>query len=186
MLLTRYLAYLSFWSLGFYFLTSSTHTFIFFFHERTWLEKWPRFLRVAHGIHYSTVTSFPFLVTIIFWGTMNSGWPAGRFEQWANISFHGLNSVFATAEVVLPQTKPLPFIHMVILLGILLVYLGLAYLTHYTQGWYVYEWLNPAHGSTSIILHVLGYAGAMVIIFCIVHCVILGREKMEAWFNSRK
>lgn len=72
---------------------------------------------------------------------MNSGWPTGRFEQWANISFHGLNSVFAMVEVLLPRTEPPPFIHVVILLVILLVYLALAYLTHYTQGWYVYEWL---------------------------------------------
>lgn len=113
---------------------------------------------------------------------MNSGWPAGRFEQWANISFHGLNSILAATEVVLPQTKPLPFIHLIILLGILSLYLGLAYLTRYTQGWYVYEWLDPAHGSTSIVLHVLGYAGAMVIVFSTVHYVIKAREK---WFGQK-
>jgi uncharacterized membrane protein len=45
------------------------------------------------------------------------------------------------------------------------MYLGLAYLTKYTQGYYVYEWLSPAHGHASIILHVLGYAAAMIAFF---------------------
>jgi hypothetical protein len=186
MLLTKYLAYLTFWSLGFYFLISSTHTFVYAFRRSTWLRKWPRSLQLAHSVYYSSITSFPFLVTIIFWGTMNSGWPTGRFEQWVIISVHGLNSVFAITEIVLPATAPLPFTHLLVLLGVLSAYLGLAYLTRYTQNWYVYEWLNPAHGNASIVLHVLGYAGAMVAIFFVVHYAIVARNMLATRLEARR
>jgi hypothetical protein len=111
------------------------------------------------------VTSFPFLVTVVFWGTMNSGWPSGHFEQWINISVHGLNSVFAIVEIVLSATAAPPILHLSMVCVILSMYLGLAYLTKYTQGYYVYEWLSPAHGNASIILHILGHAGAMIAFF---------------------
>ncbi|KAH7089528.1 hypothetical protein FB567DRAFT_618730 [Paraphoma chrysanthemicola] len=178
-----FFTYLTFWSLGFYFLISSIHTFTYAFRQRTWLHNWPKPLQLAHSLYYSSITSFPFLVTIVFWGTMNSGWPAGRFEQWINISVHGLNSVFAIVEIVLPATQAPPITHLSIVLLVLSVYLGLAYLTRYTQGFYVYEWMNPAHGNASVILHVLGYAGGMIAIFVIVRYAIIVRntvvEKME-------
>ncbi|KAH7073911.1 hypothetical protein BKA63DRAFT_43205 [Paraphoma chrysanthemicola] len=178
-----FFTYLTFWSLGFYFLISSIHTFTYAFRQRTWLHNWPKPLQLAHSLYYSSITSFPFLVTIVFWGTMNSGWPAGRFEQWINISVHGLNSVFAIVEIVLPATQAPPITHLSIVLLVLSVYLGLAYITRYTQGFYVYEWMNPAHGNASVILHVLGYAGGMIAIFVIVRYAISMRnmlaEKME-------
>jgi hypothetical protein len=117
---------------------------------------------------------------------MNSGWPAGRFEQWINISVHGLNSVFAVTEIVLSATAPPPLTHLSIVLLVLSVYLGLAYLTHYTQGFYVYEWMNPAHGTTSIILHVAGYAGAMIVIFLVVRYAIIARNMLAAKMEVRR
>lgn len=73
--------------------------------------------------------------------------------------------------------------HLSVVLLVLSIYLGLAYLTRLTQGFYLYEWLNPAHGSVSIVLHVLGYAGGMVVITVIVRYAIVGRnmlaEKMD-------
>jgi hypothetical protein len=185
-----FFTYLTFWCLGFYFLISSVHTFMYAFRQRTWLHKWPRALQLAHSFYYSSVTSFPFLVTIVFWGTMNSGWPAGRFEQWINISVHGLNSVFAVTEIVMSATAPPPVTHLSIVLLILSAYLGLAYLTRYTQGFYVYEWMNPAHGNVSIILHILGYAAGIIAIFFIVRYAIVARNmlaaKMEVGRNNEK
>jgi hypothetical protein len=171
-----FFTYLTFWSLGFYFLVSSTHTFMYAFRQRTWLHNWPKALQLAHSLYYSCITTFPFLVTVVFWGTMNSGWPAGRFEQWINISVHGLNSVFAITEIVLPATEAPPVTHLSVVLLVLSVYLGLAYVTRWTQGFYVYEWMNPAHGNGSVALHVLGYAGAMVAIFVIVRYSIVARN----------
>jgi hypothetical protein len=181
-----FFTYLTFWSLGFYFLASSVHTFVYAFRQRTWLANWPKPFQLAHSLYYSSVTSFPFLVTIVFWGTMNSGWPAGRFEQWINISVHGLNSVFAITEIVLSATAPPPITHLSIVLLVLSVYLGLAYLTHYTQSFYVYEWMNPAHGTTSIVLHVAGYAGAMIIIFLVVRYAIIARNLLAAKMEVRR
>jgi hypothetical protein len=181
-----FFTYLTFWSLGFYFLASSVHTFVYACRQRTWLDNWPKALQLAHSLYYSSVTSFPFLVTIVFWGTMNSGWPAGRFEQWINISVHGLNSVFAITEIVLPATAPPPITHLSVVLLVLSVYLGLAYLTHYTQGFYVYEWMNPAHGKASIVLHVAGYAGAMIAIFFLVRCTIIARNMLAAKMEVRR
>lgn len=171
-----FFTYLTFWSLGFYFLISSIQTFIYAYRQRNWLQSWPKCLQLLYSMYYSTITSFPFLVTIVFWGTMNSGWPSGRFEQWINISVHGLNSVFAAAEIILPATEPLPWNHLSVVLGVLSIYLGLAYLTRYTQGFYVYEWMNPAHGNVSIILHVLGYAGGMITLFCLARYTIVLRN----------
>ncbi|KAF2128825.1 hypothetical protein P153DRAFT_341095 [Dothidotthia symphoricarpi CBS 119687] len=171
-----FFTFLTFWSLGFYFMISSIHTFMYTFRQRTWLHSWPRVLQLLHSMFFSTMTTYPFLVTIVFWGTMNSGWPAGRFEQWLNISVHGLNSVFAITEIVLSATQPLPWNHLsVILLG-LSAYLGLAYLTRDTQGFYVYEWMNPAHGNVSIILHILGYAAGVLTIFVLVRYTIVARN----------
>jgi hypothetical protein len=181
-----FFTYLTFWSLGFYFLASSVHTFVYAFRQRTWLDNWPKALQLAHSVYYSGVTSFPFLVTLVFWGTMNSGWPAGRFEQWINISVHGLNSVFAATEIVLPATAPPPITHLSIVLLVLSVYLGLAYLTRYTQGFYVYEWMNPVHGKASIVLHVVGYAGAMIAIFLIVRYAIVARNMLAARLEARR
>ncbi|OAL55624.1 hypothetical protein IQ07DRAFT_607929 [Pyrenochaeta sp. DS3sAY3a] len=179
-----FFTYLTFWSLGFYFLVSSIHTFMYAFRQRTWLHSWPKPLQLAHSLYYSSVTSFPFLVTIVFWGTMNSGWPAGRFEQWINISVHALNSLFAIVEIILPATKPQPWTHLSVVLLVLSIYLGLAYLTYETQGFYVYEWMNPAHGNWSIVLHIAGYAGGMVALFVGSRYAIVGRnwvaEKMGA------
>jgi hypothetical protein len=181
-----FFTYITFWCLGFYFLVSSVHTFMYAFRQRTWIHSWPKALQLAHSLYYSSVTSFPFLVTIVFWGTMNSGWPAGRFEQWINISVHGLNSVFAITEIVLSATTPPPVTHLSIVLLILSAYLGLAYLTRYTQGFYVYEWMNPAHGNVSIILHVIGYAAGMIAIFFIVRYAIVARNMLAAKMEVSK
>ncbi|KAI4908968.1 hypothetical protein J4E90_008706 [Alternaria incomplexa] len=173
-----FFTYLTFWSLGFYFLVSSVHTFMYASRQRTWLHTWPKYLQLLHSMYYSTMTSFPFLVTIVFWGTMNSGWPAGRFEQWINISVHGLNSVFAVTEIMLSATEPQPWHHLSVVLGVLSIYLGLSYLTRYTQGFYVYEWMNPAHGNASIVLHVLGYAGGMIALFVLARYAIMARNML--------
>ncbi|KAF1923737.1 uncharacterized protein M421DRAFT_104194 [Didymella exigua CBS 183.55] len=160
-----FFTYFTFWSLGFYFLVSAVHTFMFAFMKRTWLHDWPKFLQIMHSLYYSCITCMPFLVNIVFGGTMNSGWPFGRFEQWMNPSVHGLNSMFAVVEILLSATEAPPVLHLSVILLIMSVYLGLAYLTRYTQGLYVYEWLKPAHGIASIILHVLGYAAGRIAIF---------------------
>jgi hypothetical protein len=182
-----FFTYLTYWSLGFYFASSSLHTFVYATKGRTWLHQWPKPLQLLHSFYYTTVVCFPFLVTLVFWGTMYSGpWPKGRFEQWINISVHGLNSVFALIEIILPATTSPPWSHLSILLLVLSLYLGLAYLTRWTQGFYVYEWMNPAHGKVSIILHILGYTAAICAFFVMVRGLIWLRCKLQERFGSQR
>ncbi|KAF2249460.1 hypothetical protein BU26DRAFT_426775 [Trematosphaeria pertusa] len=176
-----FFTYLTYWSLGFYFLFASMHTFQYAYRRTTWLHAWPRPLQLLHSFYYSTVTCFPFLVSIVFWCTMYSGpWPEHRFEQWINISVHGLNSLFAIVEIVLPATAPPPWTHISILLVVLSMYLGLAYLTRFTGGFYVYEWMNPAHGWVSIVVHIACYTAGILCIFVLVQGVIRLRNKLAA------
>lgn len=178
-----FFTYLTYWSLGFYFTTASVHGFVYARSGTTWLHGWPRMFQLLHSFYYTSVTVFPFLVTVVFWGTMYAGpWPTGRFEQWINISVHGLNSLFAILEIVLPATTVFPWSHLSVLLVVLSLYLGLAYLTRYTQGFYVYEWLNPAHGTASILLHILGYTAGIVALFLLVR----GALWFKNWVGERK
>lgn len=39
------------------------------------LQRWPRALQVLHALLYSTIITFPFIVTIVFWGILNPDSP---------------------------------------------------------------------------------------------------------------
>jgi hypothetical protein len=63
-----YFTWLTYWGLGFYHLFAAIHTACYARTGRSVLfEKWPRACRVLHGWLYATITTFPFLVTIVFW-----------------------------------------------------------------------------------------------------------------------
>lgn len=118
-------------------------------------------------------------VTIAYWGTLwGRVWIEQRYVEWLNLSVHTLNSIFALEEIIIPATSPPPLAHLSVVLLILSLYLGLAYLTKATQGWYVYEWMNPAHGNLSIVLHVFIYAAVMTAIFFAVWGGIWLRKKL--------
>lgn len=176
-----YFTWLCFWSQAFYFLVSGIHTFTFARRGRSLLHdsKWfgPK-LQILHSLWYTSVIAYPFLVSITFWCTMMGAWPTGRYEQWLNLSVHGLNSFFATIEIIIPATQQPPASHLAVLLIVLSLYLGLAYLTRATQDFYVYEWLNPAHGNLEIIIHVIGYAAGISTIFAIVSVVLWAKCRL--------
>jgi hypothetical protein len=94
--------------------------------------------------------------------------------------------VFAITEIVLPATEPLSWNHLSVVLGVLSIYLGLAYLTRYTQGFYVYEWMNLAHGTISIVLYILRYADGMVALFVMARYAILARKILANRLRGRK
>lgn len=63
------------------------------------------------------------------------------------ISEHGIIGLYSLLEIFLTTTPPHPLLNLAFLILILLLYLSLAYLTHYTQGWYTYSFLDPGdHG----------------------------------------
>ena len=105
----------------------------------------PRPLQHLHSILYTTVIDFPIIVTVVYWALLaGTDHIATRYLVFRNVSAHALNSVWAVVEIVLPRTEHPPWWHAVPLIIILGCYVGLAYITHATKGFYVYSFLDPA------------------------------------------
>jgi hypothetical protein len=58
-----YFTSLTFFGLAFYFAFAALHTASYWRTGTPLLAKWPKVLQVMHSIYYSTITTFPFLVT---------------------------------------------------------------------------------------------------------------------------
>ncbi|KJX94211.1 hypothetical protein TI39_contig4208g00015 [Zymoseptoria brevis] len=176
-----YLTFITYWSLAFYFSVSAWHTFTYAFNlcrGRTECishlhDSLPRSLQLAHAIWHTTITTLPFLVTLVFWSTMYARpeTPSAAFVIWINVSVHGLNSLFAMVGIIFSATKPPPFFsHLLIVKIILALYLGLAYVTRFTQGFYPYPWMITLFGWQGIVAHVFAYGGD-------------GRRKDDTWLG---
>jgi len=177
-----YFTVLGYWGLAFYYAVSSAHSVSFWLYGESWLQKWPKSLQWLHSVFYATITVFPFVVTAVFWGALSWGAFANEWLAWSNISQHALNSVFAFAEIVIPRTLPHPWLNLLPIVVLLALYLGLAYLTHSTQGFYVYPFLNPASGRGLIAGACIGILAAAVVVFVIVHYLI----KLREWITETK
>lgn len=158
-----YFTVLGYWGLAFYYAVSCAHSLSFWLYGESWLQRWPRSLQWLHSVFYATVTVFPFVVTgkrihstalcigreadiiaiAVFWGALSNGAFSNEWTTWSNISQHALNSVMAFAEIVIPRTLPHPWLNIIPIVILLALYLGLAYLTHTTQHFYVYPFLDP-------------------------------------------
>ncbi|KAF7524669.1 hypothetical protein G7054_g11350 [Neopestalotiopsis clavispora] len=177
---------LTYWGLAFYFLFATIHTFTYARWKIALLDKWPRPLQILHSFYYTTITTLPFVVTIVYWAvlyTNGSAWYPTAFEAWSNLSKHGLNSLFALFEVVVPRTAPAPIIHIPWLLIILALYLGLAYITRAAQGFYVYRFLDPnltPHGLVAA--YVFGIAGGTVAAFFVIRAVV----RLRKWLTEER
>ncbi|KAJ5239671.1 hypothetical protein N7468_004290 [Penicillium chermesinum] len=179
-----YFTWLTYWGLGFYFLFSAIHTACY---ARTGcsvlFDRWPRAFRALHGLLYATITTYPFLVTIVFWAILfTPPFYKTTFPGWSNISQHGLNSFYALMEIILPATAPHPWIFIPFLILILLFYLCVAYITAYSQGWYPYSFLNPEHGRKSgeVTGYCFGILAAILVIFCISWALI----RLRVWLTK--
>lgn len=86
------------------------------------------------------------------------------------ISQHGIIGAYALLEIFLTTTPTHPLINLPFLILILLLYLALAYLTHKTQDFYTYSFLDPgAHGKHSG--KVTGYCFAILAIIVVAFAV---------------
>lgn len=82
-----YFTSLTFWGIAFYFLFSSIHTLLYARRGYAPLDHWPRPLQALHSLLYTTVVTFPFLVTIVFWVILYDGpWFPLEFDAWSNVS----------------------------------------------------------------------------------------------------
>ncbi|TID17093.1 hypothetical protein E2P81_ATG09648 [Venturia nashicola] len=177
-----YFTDLTFCGLAFYFAFAALHSGSYARTGTPLLARWPRFLQILHSIFYSTITIFPFLVTIVYWAIIFGGF-ANRTGVWRNISVHGLNSFFAMFEIIFPRTDKTPGLHIVPLILILAGYLGIAYLTLHNSGFYVYDFLDETTHSKGIVAgYIMGILAAIIIVFVLVHFVI----RFRRWLTEDK
>ncbi|WEW58794.1 hypothetical protein PRK78_004262 [Emydomyces testavorans] len=171
-----YFTNLTYWGIAFYFLVAAIHTFIYAAKGRSIVfEKLPRCFRVLHSLFYTTVTNFPFLVLIVYWAILYEGpWYPVVFDAWSNVSQHAMPPIFSLFELIFSTAPAQPWLHLPFLFLILLLYLSLAYLTHKTQGFYSYSFLDPGkHGehNNRVVAYSFGIAAATVVIFGITHLI---------------
>ncbi|PGG98244.1 hypothetical protein GX51_06892 [Blastomyces parvus] len=140
-----YFTSLSFVGVTFYFLVAGIHTLLYARRGRSVLfDKWPRWLRALHSLFYTTIVCFPFVVVAIYWAVLYKKYALRtQFEVWDNTSKHILPAFFALFEIICSTALPPPLLHFPFLIIILLLYLGIAYITHATEGFWVYPFLYP-------------------------------------------
>ncbi|KAF8873885.1 hypothetical protein BD779DRAFT_1613639 [Infundibulicybe gibba] len=142
------------------------------------LQSWHVVLREMHVLLYTTIVTFPLLVTIVYWALLAS--PATfetSYSSYANVSQHLLNAAFALFEIICTNVLPMPWTHLPITVVLLGGYLGVAYITHADQGFYPYAFLDPGKKGTKLIGYILGIAVAQCLIFNLVRAVLVLKEK---------
>ncbi|KAF9446710.1 hypothetical protein P691DRAFT_708055 [Macrolepiota fuliginosa MF-IS2] len=143
------------------------------------LQQWPRPLQALHVMLMSTVTTFPILVTICYWALIASPATfATPYLTWSASSLHILNSAFVLLEITTTNISPLPWMALPMCLILLLAYLGMAYITHATQGVYTYTFLDPQTQHAKIAAYIVGIAVGEVIIFVLVRYAIITRDRV--------
>ncbi|KAI4636148.1 uncharacterized protein J4E92_000146 [Alternaria infectoria] len=166
---------LTYWGLAFYYAFAAVHTGSYWFTGTSFLARWPKALQVAHSMFYSTIVVYPWIVTIVYWTLLAGQFPT-TFALWSNTSQHALNSAYALFEIVIPRTERLPWLDLIPIILLLALYLGLAYLTHATQGFYVYPFLDLQKNSSGLVgAYIVGILVAAIIIFLIVRYLIVLR-----------
>lgn len=78
---------LTWWGITCYMTIASIHTFVYAARGHTWLERWWWPLQALHSLFYTTIVTFPFLVTIVYWAILYSGpWFPTAMEAFTNVS----------------------------------------------------------------------------------------------------
>ncbi|KAF8182701.1 hypothetical protein BJ912DRAFT_1032671 [Pholiota molesta] len=167
-----------------YFFASGTQTILYVKiykngEQRYPLQSWPQVLRCLHIFLLATVTTFPILVTIVYWVLLSSSSTfATPYFSWSNISKHALNTAFALFEICFTNIEPNPWKHLITTLVILGGYLGLVYVTHATQGFYTYSFLDPSKGSKKLAIYIVGIAIGQCVVFSLVNGLIYVRKRL--------
>lgn len=181
--LFSYFTILSYIGLCAYFFAAAVQTIVYARTGKEPLNKWPRVLQLCHLGLASTILVFPFIVSVEFWALLAAyGSPFGSsFDTFSSVSIHVLNLVFCLFEIVFSRLAPSPWSHLIIIILCLALYLGLAYITLFSQKWLVYPFLNPTSGWI-VAAYVFGTAIGAVIVFAIVH----GLVQLRCYVCERK
>ncbi|KIJ64026.1 hypothetical protein HYDPIDRAFT_28920 [Hydnomerulius pinastri MD-312] len=182
-----YFTDLSYIGLVAYFWASSVQTIAFALRGQTGypLQSWPRILQLLHVFLYSSIVVFPIIVTVVFWSLLAS--PStfqSRYSAWSNISQHAMNSGFALFEILLTHAGPSPWSHLVPVFILLACYLGVAYITYATQGFYTYGFLNPAKEHGLLAAYIVGIAIGYCVVFTVVKGICLLRWRLSLRYSS--
>jgi len=173
-----------------YFCASGTQTFAYAVGWRKLgagagypLQHWPKVLQALHIILRATVVTFAILVPIIYWALLSDlSTFATPFRAWLNISIHILNTVFALFEVGFTNSPPSPWLTLPVCILVLGAYLGVAYITHVTQGFYTYSFLDPSLQGPILAAYIVGIIVVQVIVFCLIKIIETWRER---WAERR-
>ncbi|KAF8344769.1 hypothetical protein F5887DRAFT_832018, partial [Amanita rubescens] len=142
------------------------------------LREWPRFLQFFHVWLYTTVVTFPIVVTVVFWVLLSG--PStfkSRFDG-ANISMHAFNTAFVLFKILLTNVPPPPWIYLPLNVAILACYLGIAYITSGTQHFYTYNFLDPKKEGGLLAAYIVGIAVCECVAYALVYGVIVLRQKV--------
>ncbi|KAJ6627680.1 hypothetical protein B0H10DRAFT_1993721 [Mycena sp. CBHHK59/15] len=120
-----------------------------------------------------------FIVTVVFWAllatptTLNTS-----YKKWSNISIHAMNSAFALFELCLTNAPPAPWAALPV--GIILLggYLGVAYITHVTQGFYTYAFLDPTVEHARLAAYIIGIAAGDALVFLLARLLVILRIRL--------
>ncbi|KAH7394695.1 hypothetical protein BKA66DRAFT_438504 [Pyrenochaeta sp. MPI-SDFR-AT-0127] len=168
-----YFTHLTYWGLAFYHAFAAIHTSSYWLTGVPFLARWRKPLQIAHSMFYSTVVIYPWIVTIVYWALLAPGRFPCAFSLWSNTSRHALNSL----------TSPLPWLDMVPTIILPALYLGLAYLTHATQEFYVYDFLDLQENPSGIVAaYIIGILVTAVVIFVILRYLIM----LRVWVTEKK
>ncbi|KAJ3727218.1 hypothetical protein DFJ43DRAFT_1029006 [Lentinula guzmanii] len=147
------------------------------------LQRWPRIFQLLHIMLETTVISYPILVTVVFWALLAS--PSvfsTTFSAWSNLSIHVLNTVWSLFEMIGTNSPPPRWSMLPCMIIILAFYLALAYITHATQGFYPYPFLDPSTSHSLLVGYIIGIAVAACIVFALAKTIMCTRAK----FASKK
>ncbi len=191
---------LTYWGIACYFAVAAIHTFSYALNgNKPLLNRFPRPLQALHYFFFTTVTTLPFLVTVVYWGILYDSSFDTKYEWWSNISQHALNSAFALFEIVFTRVGPAPWIHTLWLVILMGLYCALAYVTYATKHYFVYSFLNfttkvtttdamghkhteGGQGTGGVIGYIAGIGVGIVIVFCLSK----GACALRKWLTETK
>ncbi|PVF93866.1 hypothetical protein CPB86DRAFT_789617 [Serendipita vermifera] len=140
------------------------------------LQRWGRFWQFLHLYLFSTIITFPIIVTVVYWAFLADAetWET-PFTSWANVTMHILNTVFLLVELIFGRVRLYwgYVIFDVITLGL---YLGMAYLVHSVQNIWVYSFLDPHKPNAKVAAYIVGIPVVEIIVFVILWGVIHMRD----------
>jgi uncharacterized membrane protein len=115
---------------------------------------------------------------VVYWALIFDHF-VDSFDVFRAASQHALNTAFALFEITFARAEPLPWIHLLWLVILLALYIGVAYITVATEGFYVYSFLDQHNkgGRGRVAGYVFGILVVVIIVFLVVHFAI--------WFKKR-